>query len=162
MHRPHSGLSHELVLAVLPTVTVLAVLGLTETLSGQRLLFASLASSAFLIYLDPGHPVSAVGVLWGSQVSAALAGWVAQICLGPGYTGAAVAMGLVIICMVALRVVHPPAVSTALSFALARSSLTNFLLFVVGVAAVGTLVVLQQRVLAWLTGTAPRSEGNLT
>lgn len=52
-HSPHRhrGIKGELRSALLPTVTVLAVLGLVETFSDQRLLFASLASSAFLIYL---------------------------------------------------------------------------------------------------------------
>jgi hypothetical protein len=47
------GLKGVFALALLPTLMVLSVLGLVETLSRQRLLFASLASSAFLIYLDP-------------------------------------------------------------------------------------------------------------
>lgn len=45
------GLKGELLLAAMPTLTVLLVLALVEALSNQRLLFASLASSAFLIYL---------------------------------------------------------------------------------------------------------------
>ncbi|WP_380283062.1 hypothetical protein [Hymenobacter rubripertinctus] len=40
---------------LLPTLTVLVMLWLLELLSNQRRLFASLASSAFLIYLDPAH-----------------------------------------------------------------------------------------------------------
>ena len=51
--RSRLTLKGELALATAPTVTVLVVLALVEVLSRQRLLFASLASSAFLIYLDP-------------------------------------------------------------------------------------------------------------
>jgi hypothetical protein len=51
--RRRLGLKGVFALALLPTLMVLSVLGLVETLGRQRLLFASLASSAFLIYLDP-------------------------------------------------------------------------------------------------------------
>jgi hypothetical protein len=53
--RERLGLRGEFALALLPTVVVLAVFALVETFSKQRLLFAGLASSAFLIYLDPQH-----------------------------------------------------------------------------------------------------------
>ena len=43
----------ELTLALLPTLTVLLVLWFIEVYGHERLLFASLASSAFLIYVDP-------------------------------------------------------------------------------------------------------------
>jgi hypothetical protein len=66
-------LSGELALAALPTATVLAVLALVERLTTQRLLFASLASSAFLIYLDPEHGMNRVRALTLSQgITAAL------------------------------------------------------------------------------------------
>ena len=53
--RERLGLRGELTLTFFPTVTVLGVFALVEVLSRQRLLFTSLASSAFLIYLDPQH-----------------------------------------------------------------------------------------------------------
>jgi hypothetical protein len=40
----------EIALITAPTLTVLVVMALVEALTQQRLLFASLASSAFLIY----------------------------------------------------------------------------------------------------------------
>ncbi len=46
--RRRLNLRGEFALALLPTATVLAVLALVEALSRQRLLFASLAASAFL------------------------------------------------------------------------------------------------------------------
>ena len=42
----------EFTLALLPTLTVLGVFALVEALSSQRLLFVSLAATAFLIYHD--------------------------------------------------------------------------------------------------------------
>lgn len=53
--RRHLGWRKELLLASLPTAAVLAVFGLIERFTHQRLLFASLGASAFLIYLDPEH-----------------------------------------------------------------------------------------------------------
>lgn len=52
------NLKGELVLALMPTGTVLLVLAVVQALSHERLLLASLASSAFLIYLDPGHEMN--------------------------------------------------------------------------------------------------------
>ena len=107
----------ELLLALLPTATVLAVLGLVEALNRQRLLFASLASSAFLIYLDPRHATNAVRTLVLAQVSAAALGLAAFLALGPGYASAGAAMVATIVLMVVADAVHPPAVSTSLAFA---------------------------------------------
>jgi len=56
-------LKGELALATAPTAIVLGVFALVEVLSRQRLLFASLASSAFLIYLDPQHGTNTMRTL---------------------------------------------------------------------------------------------------
>jgi hypothetical protein len=66
-------LKDELLLALLPTAAVLLTLALVESLGGQHLLCATLASSAFLIYLDPEHETNAVRTLVLSQMMAA--GW---------------------------------------------------------------------------------------
>jgi hypothetical protein len=50
--RRRLNLQGEFILALMPTITVLGVFGLVEVFTQQHLLFASLASSAFLIYLD--------------------------------------------------------------------------------------------------------------
>ena len=115
-------LADELLLALLPTAAVLLVLAAVEALSRQRLLFASLASSAFLIYLDPRHGTNAVRTLVVAQLSAALLGLAAFLLLGPGYAAAGVGMVAAIVLMILLDAVHPPAVSTALSFALCAAT----------------------------------------
>lgn len=97
----------ELLLALLPTLTVLAVLGLVEILSRQRLLFASLASSAFLIYLDPHHGTNTIRALVSSHVIAATAGLATYGLFGHGYLADAGAMLTTIVAMVLLDVVHP-------------------------------------------------------
>jgi CBS-domain-containing membrane protein len=135
----------ELLLALLPTATVLLMLWLLEMLSNQRLLFASLASSAFLIYLDPSHRTNSARTLAFSQFGAASIGFGLHALLGPGYVGAALSMVLTIGLMIALDAMHPPAVATALNFAFrAGSGEGNLLLFGLAVGLVVVLVVLQR------------------
>src|SRR5690348_16652870 len=123
--RRRLSLSGELALAALPTATVLAVLALVERLTTQRLLFASLASSAFLIYLDPEHGMNSVRALMLSQAIAGLVGWFCYATLGAGYVAAGGAMIVTITLMIVLDVVHPPAVATAMSFALRAGDASN-------------------------------------
>ncbi len=133
----------ELALALFPTLTILIVLALLEAFSRQRLLFASLASSAFLIYLDPQHETNTVRTLIVSQMIAALVGFAALWVFSPGYLAAA-AMTATIVLMILLDAMHPPAVSTALTFAFKDSSENSFLLFAFGVGIIVVLVVLQK------------------
>jgi CBS-domain-containing membrane protein len=147
--RRHLNIKGELTLALLPTVIVLAVLWLVENFSHQRLLFASLASSAFLIYLDPQHGTNSVRTLVCSQMLAALVGGCAFALFAPGYFAAAGAMIVVIILMIVLDVVHPPAVSTALSFAFRAGDESNLMLFAMALSLIVILVGLQ-RMSLWL------------
>lgn len=142
--RHRFGLGAELALAALPTATVLAVLAFVQVLTSQRLLFASLASSAFLIYLDPSHPTNSVRTLIISQSAGALLGWAAFAALGPTYWAGGLAMTAVIVLMVTLNALHPPAVATALGFALRASDVSNLTLFAVALGLTALLVVLQQ------------------
>src|SRR5579862_8168324 len=100
-------LKEEVLLAMLPTATVLVTLALVEKLGRQHLLCAALASSAFLIYLDPEHETNAVRTLVLSQTIAAGVGWAVWSVLGPGYALAGVAMAALILLMILLNVVHP-------------------------------------------------------
>lgn len=87
-------------------------------LSQQRLLFSSLASSAFLIYLDPQHVTNQVKTLVLAQAIAAVVGWIIYSFTGPGFFAGEIARVIAIFLMILLDVVHPPTVSTSLSFAL--------------------------------------------
>lgn len=142
--RRRLGARGELLLAVLPTITTLLMLALVEAYSHQRLLFASLASSAFLIYLDPQHNTNSVRTLLIAQLSAAAAGFGFHYLLGPGYVSAALAMVFVIGLMIVLDATHPPAVSTALSFAFQGGKESNLLLFLFAVGLVAVLVAVQR------------------
>ena len=153
-------LRHELVLALLPTAMVLCVLGLLESLGRQRLLFASLASSAFLIYLDPRHGTNTVRTLVASHLAAALIGFGADRVVPGGYAAAAAAMVLTILFMVLADVVHPPAVATALSFAFRDGEVRSLALFSFALLVIALLVGLQ-RSLLWALGrlTRPGRDG---
>ena len=153
--RQRIGLKGELALALLPTITVLMVLAMVDALTNQRLLFASLASSAFLIYLDPEHGMNDVRTLVVAQLSAALIGLVSYLGLGPGYASAGVAMLLAIATMTVLDAMHPPAVSTAISFGLRAGDESNVMLFALAVAVTAVLVVLQRAAL-WAVRRANR------
>jgi CBS-domain-containing membrane protein len=142
--RRRLGLRKELMLALAPTLTVLLVLALVEALSRQRLLFASLASSAFLIYLAPGHSVNQARTLIISQLGAAVLGMLAFVLLGPGYLSAGTAMLCAIVAMIVLDAVHPPAVSTALSFGLKAGDTGNLALFCLALAITVVLLGLQR------------------
>ena len=144
-------LARELALAAPPTATVLVVLALVESLTSQRLLFASLASSALLIYLDPEHGMNSVRALTVSQGVAALVGWTLFAALGAGYVGAGAAMVVTIVAMIALDAVHPPAVATAMSFALRAGDASNLGLFALALGITAALVLLQ-RAAVWTLG----------
>ncbi len=142
--RQRLGIKGEFTLALLPTLTVLAVLWVVEAWSHQRLLFASLASSAFLIYLDPQHGTNSTRTLLISQLGAAIFGFVTLLAFGPGYASAGAAMLATIALMIFFDAVHPPAVSTALSFAFRPGQQSDVLLFGLAVGMITLLVGLQR------------------
>lgn len=150
------GLKGELLLATAPTVVVLGVLALVEVLSRQRLLFASLAASAFLIYLDPQHGTNSIRTLVSAQLMAAVIGWLTFLMFGTGYMAAGSAMVLTIVLMIVLDIMHPPAIATSLSFALKAGNENNLVLFGLAVSITAVLVGLE-RLALWLIARTERS-----
>lgn len=148
VRRKRIGLKGELMLALMPMATVLLVLALVEALSSQRLLFASLASSAFLIYLDPEHAANQVRTLLLAQIGSAATGLLCYQLFGPGYLSGGLAMTLAIGLMIATDAMHPPAVSSALSFGLRSGDASNLLLFCMA-AGITALLVAMQRMALW-------------
>ena len=142
-------LKTEISLALIPTIMIIVVLLLLEEFSRQRLLFSSLASSAFLIYIDPRHPVNSIRTLSIAQLSAAVIGYGVYLAAGPGYLSAALAMVLAIGVMITTRAMHPPAVSSALIFAFQYTRPNTLLLFFSAVVLLVLLIVLQ-RISLWL------------
>jgi hypothetical protein len=147
----------KLFLALVPTATVLPMLGVIEAFGGHHVLCASLASSAFLICLDPGHEMNGMRALAVSQMTAAGAGWLTWLLLGGGYAAAAIAIPLAILLMILLEAVHPPAVSTALAFAMRLDQNGSFVLFAVAVGMTALLVALQRAVSSIIGSWRPLS-----
>jgi CBS-domain-containing membrane protein len=141
------GLAGELSLALPPTAMVLVAVFLLQTFAHERILFASLASSAFLIYYDPLHRMNTVRVMVTAQLIACVVGAVAGA-LSPGYGAAALAMPLTIVLLILLRLVHPPAVSTALGFSFLSPNDRTIITFVAALGVIAMLVVMQ-RLAAW-------------
>lgn len=150
--RRRLDLKGELILALLPTAIVLTVLGLVEVLSRQRLLFASLSSSAFLIYLDPQHGTNTIRTLIISQILAATIGLVTYLFLGPGYIAGGIAMVVSIVLMILLDAVHPSAVATSISFAFRAGNESNWVLFGLAVG-ITTMLVVMERLALWFLAT---------
>ena len=147
----------DILLALIPSVVMIGVLILLNLFGTQEVLFSSLASSAFLIYLDPEHSTNSARTLTISQLSAALIGYGIYIALGAGYTSAAVAMILTIAVMIIAKAMHPPAVSTALVFAFQRTKPNTLVMFFLAVGLLIILVALQ-RASVWLIKRSERKK----
>lgn len=142
--RAKLGLKGELALALLPTLTVLAMLALVEAFSHHRLLFTSLASSAFLIYLDPQHEMNATKTLVLSHLGAVAIGLLADAAFGPGYLAAGSAMVLTVLLMVVSGTMHPPAVATSLTFTFQAGTEPLVLPFGLAMLIVAALALLKR------------------
>jgi len=151
-------LPRELALAVLPTLIVLGTTFLVEELRHQRVLFASLASSAFLIYRAPGHPMNGVRVLASAHLVGVALGVGAAALLGTGYLAGATAMVATIVALILLDAVHPPAISTALGFAFFERKDQSAGLFLLALAMLAALVMLQ-RAAVWAVHRFEEPEG---
>ena len=80
-----------------------------------------------------------------------LLGFGADWLLGAGYLAAGTAMILTIGCLIGLQAMHPPAVSTALTFAFRTTPASSVSLFGLALLLIVLLVVLQRGSL-WLLG----------
>lgn len=141
--RRRVSVQRTLLLALMPTATILLGVILLEAFSKQRLLFASLSSSAFLIYRDPQHWKNRLRTLVLSQLLAVGIGFGWCSVLGPGYGAAALSMFVVIGILVVFDALHPPAVSTALSFSFKGGDKNSLLLFGLAVGLLALLLALQ-------------------
>lgn len=142
-------LKTELVLVTLPTSIIVAVLFLLKAFSKQELLFASLASSAFLIYLDPKHPTNSLRTLLIAQTAAAIVGYLVYLLAGPGYLSAALSMIAIVLLMIFTKTMHPPAVASALTFAFQDNKPDTLALFLFALLLLVLLIILQRTSL-WL------------
>ncbi len=79
-----------------------------------------------------------------AQGGAALIAYGATVIFGPSYAVAGVCVVLVIALMVLLDVMHPPAVSTALSFGFTASKPSSLVIFAIALGMLILLVLLQR------------------
>lgn len=152
-------LKTDILLALLPSAVMIAVLILLKAFSNQQILFSSLASSAFLIYLDPKHPANSIRTLLIAQLSAASIGYLVFLIAGLGYVSAAVSMIIAIAVMIAAKAMHPPAVSTALVFAFQYSKINTLFMFFFAVLLLIILIILQRSSL-WLVNRSEKQKEN--
>lgn len=125
-----NDLKHRLLLASFPIIIVLIVLEI-EVVVRQHLLFTSLISSVFLIYLKPKDSMNDTLTIAISQVLAALTGYAFYSFFGVSYWVGASTLIVVTLLLVALNRFHPPAITTSLIFNYRthqESDLTLFLL----------------------------------
>ncbi len=144
-----SGLAGQVVLALPPTLTVLGVLLLIEQLAKQRVLFASLAASAFLIYRDPAHPMNGVRRMLTAHLLGVALGGGAAFLLWPGYLAVVIGTTATIALLIFFDLVHPPAISTALLFAFFVPEIRTLGLFLLALLMLAGLVVVQRAAL-WI------------
>lgn len=149
------GVWGEVALAVPPTLVVLAVILAIENVTREHLLFASLASSAFLIYSVPLEYMNGIRVMVIAQGIGCCCGVAAALLLGSGYGAGALAMVVTILLLVTLDLVHPPAISTSIGFAFVAPKDRTLVLFAIALMLLGVLVVLQ-RVAVWTLGRVER------
>jgi len=142
-------LQTDILLAVMPAAIIITVLILLDNFGRQAILFSSLASSAFLIYLDPKHPTNTVRTLLIAQLSASLIGYLTFLIMGAGYISAAISMIIAINVMLLSKAMHPPAVSTALMFVFLHAKPNILLMFFFAVVLLAMLLGLQRASL-WL------------
>lgn len=141
--RRRGGLRGELLLALPPTITVLVSLGLITAFQRQPVLFASLASSAFLIYLDPRHPANSARIVVTAHLIGVTLGIGSALLFGAGLLAGGIAMAVTIVALVLLNVVHPPAISTALGFAFFRRADQAVGFFLLALTMLIALVLLE-------------------
>lgn len=154
------GIRGELLLAVPATITVLVALYITRGLTNDRILFASLAASAFLVYSDPGHRMNRVRVMLAAQIIGCLVGVLTSLLLGPGYAAAALGMVVTILILIGLEIMHPPAISTVFGFAFVRLQghvVPTFLLALLIIASLAVLQPLATRILRHIEARGARS-----
>ena len=144
-----------MLLAALPTLTVIGIFLALKVFSRQTFLFASLASSAFLIYQDPENGMNEAKVMVPAHIAAALVGFGTFLIFGEGYLSGAVAMSLTIALLILLGIVHPPAVSTCLIFAFRVQQAKTLLVFLLALVMVAVLYLIQRVVVALLHRIVP-------
>ena len=87
----------------------LALVGGLATLTGWPMLIAPLGASVVLLFGHPQSPLAQPANVFGGYLLATILGVAAALTLPGAWWAAALAVGLAVALMLALRITHPPA-----------------------------------------------------
>jgi CBS-domain-containing membrane protein len=138
------GLWAELLLAFVPTGFVIGIFVGISHFGRQPVLFISLATSAFRIYLDPRGLMNQARVFLPAHLIGLSLGLLSSLLFRDPYVSGAIAMGLTIFLMVLLRIMFEPAIATSLIFAFRLYGERDVILFLFGVAMLAVLILIQR------------------
>lgn len=126
--RKEQSLKSRLLLSLFPIAIVFVLLGI-EILVRQHMLFTSLVSSIFLIYLLPDDPMNDSLTIVISQALAALIGYAGYWLLGNSYLSACLSILMITLLLVLIGRLHPPAIATSMIFQYRTHSESDLVLF---------------------------------
>ena len=107
-HQPPTG-RRRAALAGLGATIAIAVVGGLGALTGQPLVMAPFGASAVLLFAVPGSPLSQPANVVGGHVLATAMALLLRTFLPNQWWAAAIAVGIVVGVLAALRLTHPPA-----------------------------------------------------
>jgi CBS-domain-containing membrane protein len=126
-----------LLLSTLVSVAALVALVAIGTVLDEEVLIPPLAASMALVAGATALPLAQPRSVVGGQLTSALVGFAVAGILGHGLWPAAIAGGLALGAMLALRVAHSPAAATAVLVGLAHHAIGTYL----GLLALATVVL---------------------
>lgn len=124
--QPHLG-TKRVIMAGIGGALTIGLLGLLAELTGSVLIVASLGASCVLVFTAPGAPLSQPMNVVGGHLLTTLCGLVVGMLFGTTWWSVALAVGLAIIVMAALRITHPPAGANPI-FVMTTGATWSFLL----------------------------------
>lgn len=107
-HQPHQPL-HLSVTAGIGGLIAIGVLGALSVYSGSPLIMAPFGASCVLLFSAPASPLSQPANVIGGHLISTLVGLLVRLVLPNEWWAVAIAIGLAIGIMSALRLTHPPA-----------------------------------------------------
>ncbi len=115
-----------------------------EILMRQHILFTSLVSSIFLIYVKPKDPMNDTLTILISQVLATTIGYSSFLLLGDSYLAGCATVTAITFLLVGIDRLHPPAVATSLIFNYRTHAESDFVLFGLLIGLIGVLFLMKK------------------
>ncbi|WP_113442337.1 HPP family protein [Rhizobium cremeum] len=138
-HQPAIGMARAAI-GGLGGAIAIALLGLLTLRTGHPLMMAPFGASCVLLFSQPASPLSQpMNVVFGHLVSTAI-GLALRVLLPDAWWAAAIAVGLAIALMSALRVTHPPAGADPLVVFSSHPDM-DFLVFPVALGSISLVAV---------------------